>query len=112
LKKHGLVLGVGRYQEASGAACNESPLGAAFSIQNWLLSSWNFGAPEQARGHLFTHVALEFAPFFVLGNYVRLHLTHRCFEEGTHSGAALPSLLWVWGGDALMCSLAIAPSVV
>ena len=35
------------YQEANGAPCNESPLGAAFAIQNWLLSSWRFGAPEE-----------------------------------------------------------------
>jgi hypothetical protein len=36
------------YQEGGGAPCNESPLGAAFAIQSWLLSSWNFGAPEEA----------------------------------------------------------------
>ena len=35
------------YQEAGGAPCNESPLGAAFAIQNWLLSSWQFGAPDE-----------------------------------------------------------------
>lgn len=36
------------YQEAQGAPCNESPLGAAFAIQSWLLSSWRFGGPESA----------------------------------------------------------------
>ena len=36
------------YQEAGGAPCNESPLGAAFAIQTWLLSSWSFGPPEAA----------------------------------------------------------------
>ena len=36
------------YQEANGAPCNESPLGAAFAIQSWLLSSWRFGGPESA----------------------------------------------------------------
>lgn len=36
------------YQEARGAPCNESPLGAAFAIQSWLLSCWSFGAPEIA----------------------------------------------------------------
>ena len=35
------------YQEAGGSPCNESPLGAAFAIQTWLLSSWNYGAPEK-----------------------------------------------------------------
>ena len=34
------------YQEAGGAPCNESPLGAAFAIQSWLLSSFSFGPPE------------------------------------------------------------------
>jgi hypothetical protein len=38
------------YQEANGAPCNESPLGAAFAIQTWLLSSWRFGGPESALG--------------------------------------------------------------
>ena len=38
------------YQEAGGAPCNESPLGAAFAIQTWLLSSWNYGAPEKVMG--------------------------------------------------------------
>jgi hypothetical protein len=37
-----------RYQEAGGAPCNESPLGAAFAIQSMLLSCWSFGAPETA----------------------------------------------------------------
>ena len=36
------------YQEAGGAPCNESPLGAAFAIQSWLLSSWSYGGPESA----------------------------------------------------------------